>query len=73
MTQCSAPDCKNQGRHIFPKDPKRRKSWEKALRIKNFKATKHSVLCSAHFKADDYFGQSKYTSKCNSFIMTDGQ
>ncbi|XP_037303475.1 uncharacterized protein LOC119193825 [Manduca sexta] len=22
----------------------------------------HSVLCSAHFKSDDYFGQSKYTS-----------
>ncbi|KAH9644555.1 hypothetical protein HF086_000329 [Spodoptera exigua] len=62
MTQCCAPGCKNQGRHIFPRDPNRRKAWEKALRIKNFKATKYSVLCYDHFVPDDYFGQSKYNA-----------
>ncbi|KAF9422109.1 hypothetical protein HW555_002130 [Spodoptera exigua] len=59
---CCAPGCKNQGRHIFPRDPNRRKAWEKAVRIKNFKATKYSVLCYDHFVPDDYFGQSKYNA-----------
>lgn len=63
MTQCSALYCKNRGVHAFPKDRKRRKAWEKALRIKNFTAKDTSRLCSMHFRSDDYYGQSKYTSK----------
>ncbi|PZC85160.1 hypothetical protein B5X24_HaOG202345 [Helicoverpa armigera] len=38
MTKCSAHKCKNVGVHTFPKDEKRRKQWEAALRIKDFKA-----------------------------------
>ncbi|XP_063391523.1 uncharacterized protein LOC134677033 [Cydia fagiglandana] len=62
MALCSALDCKNKGVHAFPKDPKRRKAWEKALRIKNFKAKDSSRLCSMHFTSDDYYGQSIYTN-----------
>ncbi|XP_041971329.1 uncharacterized protein LOC121727505 isoform X2 [Aricia agestis] len=61
MPQCCALNCKNQGVHIFPKDPKRRKKWENALRIKNFKASNSARLCSFNFTKDDYFGRSKYT------------
>lgn len=63
MPVCSALNCKDRGAHLFPNDAKRRKQWESALRIKNFKATKSSQLCSAHFKEEDYFGKSRYTSK----------
>lgn len=63
MPQCSALNCKNRGIHLFPKDPKRRKQWETALRIKNFKATPTARLCAAHFKEEDYFGKSIYTGK----------
>lgn len=63
MPQCSALHCKNRGAHLFPKDLKRRKLWENALRIKNFKASASARLCSQHFKEDDYFGKSKYTGE----------
>ncbi|XP_021201089.3 uncharacterized protein LOC110384221 [Helicoverpa armigera] len=62
MTKCSAHKCKNVGVHTFPKDEKRRKQWEAALRIKDFKAGKTARLCSAHFTEEDYFGQSRYTN-----------
>lgn len=63
MTQCSGLNCKNKGVHAYPKDRKRRRAWENALRIKNFKAKDTSRLCSMHFRSEDYHGQSKYTSK----------
>ncbi|XP_063366807.1 uncharacterized protein LOC134655286 [Cydia amplana] len=61
MPQCSAPNCTNRGAHLFPKDPTRRKRWETALRIKNFRASDSARLCAMHFKEDDYFGKSRYT------------
>lgn len=61
MTKCAAHGCKNKGIHMFPKDSKRRKLWEKALRRKNWTATKWSKLCSDHFNSDDYYGESSYT------------
>lgn len=42
------------GSHTFPKDPKLRRLWEKATNKENFKASKHSRLCSAHFTDSDY-------------------
>lgn len=64
MPQCSALNCKNRGIHLFPKESKRRKLWESALRIKNFKASSSTArLCAAHFTEEDYYGKSKYTSE----------
>lgn len=63
MPNCSALNCKNKGIHLFPKDATRRKQWESALRIPNFKASHTARLCAAHFKQEDYFGKSKYTGK----------
>lgn len=63
MPQCSALKCCNKGVHIFPKDLNRRRKWENALRIKNFKASETARLCAAHFKEDDYFGKSSYTGE----------
>lgn len=39
MPRCAAIGCNNNGNHSFPKNSQRRKLWEKALRIRNFKAT----------------------------------
>lgn len=61
MTRCAAIDCKNIGIHLFPKDPKRRKLWEIALRRKNWKPTDTSRLCRVHFKLEDYYGRNSYT------------
>ncbi|XP_045459131.1 uncharacterized protein LOC123669575 [Melitaea cinxia] len=61
MPQCSALNCKNRGVHLFPKESKRRKQWESALRIINFKASNTARLCAAHFTEEDYYGKSKYT------------
>ncbi|KAJ0169390.1 hypothetical protein K1T71_014977 [Dendrolimus kikuchii] len=60
MPQCSAYGCKNRESHAFPKDPKRRKLWEKALRRKNWKSTDVSKLC-CNFKPVDYYGISAHT------------
>lgn len=68
MPQCSAINCKNRGVHLFPKESKRRKQWEAALRIKNFKASSTARLCAAHFTEEDYYGKSKYTGKPSQLI-----
>uniref|UniRef100_A0A3Q1EPT7 THAP domain-containing protein 2-like n=1 Tax=Acanthochromis polyacanthus TaxID=80966 RepID=A0A3Q1EPT7_9TELE len=38
----------------FPKDSSLRRQWELAVRRKGFVPTKRSVLCSEHFKAEDF-------------------
>nr|XP_061797068.1 THAP domain-containing protein 6-like [Nerophis lumbriciformis] len=40
--------------HGFPKEKQIRKQWEVALRRQNFVASDHSVVCSAHFKPEDF-------------------
>uniref|UniRef100_A0A096LQR8 THAP-type domain-containing protein n=1 Tax=Poecilia formosa TaxID=48698 RepID=A0A096LQR8_POEFO len=40
--------------HKFPKDKERRKRWEIALRRDGFTASDSSVLCSKHFKTEDF-------------------
>ncbi|XP_072558846.1 transcription factor E2F6 isoform X1 [Paramormyrops kingsleyae] len=40
--------------HKFPKDPGLRKAWAIAVRRKDFKPNDTTVLCSCHFKADDF-------------------
>lgn len=61
MTLCAAVDCKNTGIHLFPKEAKRRKLWEKALRRKKWNASTSSRLCAAHFLPEDYYGPNSYT------------
>ncbi|KAM9361278.1 THAP domain-containing protein 6-like [Symphorus nematophorus] len=61
---CAAVGCFNQrgpktkGRgitfHKFPKDKDRRKAWVTALRRKKFEPSRHSVVCSCHFKSEDF-------------------
>ncbi|XP_034547134.1 THAP domain-containing protein 6 isoform X2 [Notolabrus celidotus] len=60
---CAALNCKNrcsvQTRsrgvtfHCFPKDTKRKKQWESALKRKDFNASRSSMLCSEHFRWED--------------------
>nr|XP_033490498.1 THAP domain-containing protein 6-like [Epinephelus lanceolatus] len=38
----------------FPKDSSLKREWELAVRRKGFVATGRSMLCSEHFKADDF-------------------
>ncbi|KAM9859031.1 THAP domain-containing protein 6-like [Aulostomus maculatus] len=40
--------------HRFPKKKELRRQWEVALRRKGFSASKCSVLCSQHFKLEDF-------------------
>ncbi|KAL7387336.1 hypothetical protein ABVT39_022228 [Epinephelus coioides] len=40
--------------HRFPKDTSRRKQWEVALRREGFSASSSSMLCSEHFKPEDF-------------------
>ncbi|TDH13862.1 hypothetical protein EPR50_G00037750 [Perca flavescens] len=61
---CAAWGCKNrrtaQSRslgitfHKFPKAKEVRKQWEIAVRRKGFSASRSSVLCSEHFKRQDF-------------------
>ncbi|XP_038125269.1 THAP domain-containing protein 6-like [Cyprinodon tularosa] len=61
---CSAYGCANKRRlqtkargitfHKFPKDGKLRKRWERAVRREDFAATNRSMLCSEHFKPEDF-------------------
>ncbi|XP_029994355.1 THAP domain-containing protein 2-like [Sphaeramia orbicularis] len=61
---CAAWGCKNrrtvQSRsrgitfHKFPKDKKLRRQWEVALRRRGFSASRSSVLCSDHFRPEDF-------------------
>uniref|UniRef100_A0A3B3RD22 THAP-type domain-containing protein n=1 Tax=Paramormyrops kingsleyae TaxID=1676925 RepID=A0A3B3RD22_9TELE len=64
---CAAFRCRNrrslENRHQliltcfcqrFPKDPGLRKAWAIAVRRKDFKPNDTTVLCSCHFKADDF-------------------
>ncbi|XP_077578049.1 THAP domain-containing protein 6-like isoform X2 [Stigmatopora nigra] len=39
---------------MFPKERRIRRQWEAALRRKKFVASDHSVVCSAHFKPEDF-------------------
>ncbi|KAG0436413.1 hypothetical protein HPB47_017956 [Ixodes persulcatus] len=58
---CAAVGCFNSSRrdspfhvHAFPADPGVAKLWVSAIQRDNFKPSKWSVLCSAHFTADAY-------------------
>nr|XP_049580819.1 THAP domain-containing protein 2 isoform X2 [Syngnathus scovelli] len=61
---CVAHGCKNERNaqvkarkitfHRFPKEKRKRRQWEVALGRENFVASDHSVLCSAHFKPEDF-------------------
>ncbi|XP_073337347.1 THAP domain-containing protein 6-like [Pagrus major] len=61
---CAAYSCANRrtianrGRgitfHKFPKDKDLRKKWEVALRREGFTASKSSVICSEHFKQEEF-------------------
>ncbi|XP_049929732.1 THAP domain-containing protein 6-like [Epinephelus moara] len=61
---CAAYGCSNERSietrsrgitfHRFPKDSSLKRQWELAVRRKGFVATGRSMLCSEHFKADDF-------------------
>ncbi|KAM8890214.1 THAP domain-containing protein 6-like isoform 1-T1 [Synchiropus picturatus] len=40
--------------HRFPKDITLRTQWERAVKRRGFVASERSLLCSEHFKADDF-------------------
>ena len=41
--------------HAFPKAPLQRAKWIQAVKRKDFKITKSTVLCSEHFRSSDYY------------------
>ncbi|XP_072574583.1 THAP domain-containing protein 6-like [Paramormyrops kingsleyae] len=40
--------------HLFPKSRERRRKWEVALRRDGFAATDRTLICSEHFKTEDF-------------------
>ncbi|XP_040564340.1 THAP domain-containing protein 2 [Lepeophtheirus salmonis] len=65
---CAAYGCSNldkgssTGRsfHRFPRDPKIRDQWIRAVRRKDFTPSLHTVLCSDHFLPEDYLEGKEY-------------
>ncbi|XP_046995409.1 THAP domain-containing protein 2-like isoform X10 [Schistocerca americana] len=59
MVTCVASGCTNRSGksavtfHSFPKDSARKSLWIKALRRIDWKPTKHSRICSVHFREAD--------------------
>ncbi|XP_036956435.1 THAP domain-containing protein 2-like isoform X3 [Acanthopagrus latus] len=61
---CAAVGCSNRRNaktkeqritfHRFPKDKVKRRAWTAALRRRDFKPNDRSVICSCHFKSDDF-------------------
>ncbi|XP_063734613.1 uncharacterized protein LOC134861367 [Eleginops maclovinus] len=58
---CCVPQCTNSSRynkllsfHSFPVDPAVRAEWLRRIRRDNFSPTKHSKVCSRHFKSTDF-------------------
>uniref|UniRef100_A0A667WP22 THAP-type domain-containing protein n=1 Tax=Myripristis murdjan TaxID=586833 RepID=A0A667WP22_9TELE len=61
---CAAYGCSNERSietrsrgitfHRFPKDSSLKREWELAVKREGFVATERSLLCSEHFKADDF-------------------
>jgi hypothetical protein len=57
---CCVPGCSNRGRHAFPSDQTRRKSWIHAIRrgetrFQSWEPSAHAVVCRSHFKESDYY------------------
>ena len=53
MPQCAALNCNNgpgKALYSFPRDKHLRKTWEVALRRKNFNATSGHRVCEDHFE-----------------------
>lgn len=61
-TCCCVPNCANRGGHLFPKNPKLRTLWIKAIKrsasttekFRCWQPGKYSVVCDAHFTPSDY-------------------
>ncbi|XP_067360234.1 THAP domain-containing protein 2-like isoform X1 [Channa argus] len=61
---CAAFGCSNERNaktkqqgitfHRFPKDKVKRRTWTAALRRRNFEPNDRSVVCSCHFKSEDF-------------------
>uniref|UniRef100_A0A3Q4GLI9 THAP domain-containing protein 6-like n=1 Tax=Neolamprologus brichardi TaxID=32507 RepID=A0A3Q4GLI9_NEOBR len=61
---CAALGCSNQRNantkqrgitfHRFPKDKVKRQLWKRALKRRDFEPNDRSVVCSCHFKAEDF-------------------
>ncbi|XP_050727460.1 uncharacterized protein LOC127004117 [Eriocheir sinensis] len=59
MVRCAAMGCSNHtglGKilHRFPRDPERRRQWEKKVNRRNWRPTDSSYLCTDHFEETQY-------------------
>jgi len=48
------PHCTERGGHLFPSDKELRAKWSVAVRRQALTVTQHTVVCRAHFRAEDY-------------------
>uniref|UniRef100_A0A3Q3K9Q6 THAP-type domain-containing protein n=1 Tax=Monopterus albus TaxID=43700 RepID=A0A3Q3K9Q6_MONAL len=51
---CAAWGCFKRSFHKFPKDKGLQKQWETALIRERFSASSSTVLCSEHFRQEDF-------------------
>jgi len=47
----------------FPKDPARRKLWQRNVRRDKWVPTKNSVICSKHFQNEDFQPTAEHRQK----------
>ncbi|RVE53005.1 hypothetical protein evm_002303 [Chilo suppressalis] len=70
MPNCAVVNCKNMSKvvcrvrgdvsyHRFPRDSNTKEKWIEATGNKDWFPTKHSTICSVHFKEDDYVSTKK--------------
>ena len=52
---CSnSPSHKDISLHMFPKDPILKQKWAHAMRRNGFEPNNSSVVCSVHFRPEDF-------------------
>ena len=52
---CSnSPSDKDISLHMFPKDPILKQKWAHAMRRNGFEPNNSSVVCSVHFRPEDF-------------------
>ncbi|KAI5706041.1 hypothetical protein M8J75_004328 [Diaphorina citri] len=67
VKSCCAYGCTNRQKtgsgitfHSFPSDVELKRKWVKAIRRQGFEPSRHTVICSSHFSANDFVESSTF-------------